>query len=306
VSDSRGMLSRVALGLIVAVGLSATVASGAEVLAYAAGDVAQCNEAPAQKSIAARTAKMIPDDAVVFVVGDTAYPLATRATLESCYAPTWGRLLPHTYAVPGNHDYVGGSATDFLDYFGARTPHETWFRTQVGDWWVIGLDSNLSNAKLAEQQTWLKGQLKEIEGDGHCVLAMWHHPLFSTGLHRGDGNRMRPAWEALDQAGADLVLNGHEHFYESFGPRDAAGHARPVGLREIIAGTGGAQLRDLSLAGGYKTYARMYGVLELHLQKDRYEYDFRTLDRGIRDSGAAQCRRSQAGQAAGSGPAQQK
>ena len=44
---------------------------------------------------------------------------------------------------------------------------------------------------------------------------------------------------------------------------------------------------------GYKGfYARMYGVLELHLQKDRYEYDFRTLDRGIRDSGSAQCRRS--------------
>ena len=124
--------------------------------------------------------------------GDTAYPLATRATLESCYAPTWGRLLPHTYAVPErNHDYVRGSATDFLEYFGARTPHETWFRTQVGDWWVIGLDSNLSNAKLVAQQAWLEGQLKEIEGDGRCVLAMWHHPLFSTGLHRGDGNRDR-------------------------------------------------------------------------------------------------------------------
>jgi 3',5'-cyclic AMP phosphodiesterase CpdA len=289
------MLSRTILGLFISLAFGSTAASAAEVLAYAAGDVAQCGEAPAEKSVAARTAKMIPDNAVVFVVGDTAYPHATRATLQACYAPTWGKFLSRTYAVPGNHDYVSDSAADFLGYFGARTPHETWFRAQVGDWWVIGLDSNLSHEKLAEQQAWLDGQLHEIEGDGRCVLAMWHHPLFSTGLHHGDGNRMRPAWAALDRAGADLVLNGHEHFYESYGPRDAEGHDLAVGLREIIAGTGGAQLRDLSLASGYKTYARVYGVLELHLQKDRYEYAFRTLEGKVRDSGSAQCRRSPAG-----------
>ena len=287
------MLNRRSVVAVLAVLVwNVATAKGAEVLAYAAGDVAQCGEAPAQKSVAARTAKMIPDDAVVFVVGDTAYPLATHATLESCYAPTWGKFLSRTYAVPGNHDYVNGSAADFLDYFGARTPHETWFRTQVGDWWVIGLDSNLSKEKLVEQQAWLEGQLHEIEGDGRCVLAMWHHPLFSTGLHHGDGNRMRPVWEDLDRAGADLVLNGHEHFYESYGPRDAAGHHLPVGLREIIAGTGGAQLSDLSLVGGYKTYARAYGVLELHLQTDRYEYAFRTVKGKVLDSGSAQCRRA--------------
>lgn len=264
----------------------------ADILAYAAGDVAECGKRPAERSTAAQTAKMIPDNAVVFVVGDTAYPLATHATLESCYAPTWGPFLSRTYAVPGNHDYVNGAATDFLDYFGARTPHETWYRVQVGDWWVIGLDSNISGPKLAEQQAWLEQQLQDIEGDGHCVLAMWHHPLFSTGLHRGDGNRMRPAWEALDRAGADLVLNGHEHFYESYRPQDAAGHPVPVGLREIIAGTGGAGLYDLSLRSGYKKYARVHGLLELHLQPDRYEYAFRTLRGKVLDSGAAQCRRS--------------
>jgi acid phosphatase type 7 len=263
----------------------------AGVLAYAAGDVADC-EVGAEKSAAARTARMIPSDAVVFVVGDTTYPKADRATIESCYAPTWGKFLPHTYAVPGNHDYVDGSVKDFLDYFGARTPNRTWFRARVGDWWVIGLDSNISGAELAEQQAWLEEQLKAIEADGRCVLAMWHHPLFSTGLHRKDGERMRPAWAALDKAGADLVLNGHEHFYESFDPRDASGHTALTGLREIIAGTGGAHLYDLSLGQGYKTYVRIHGVLELHLEPDRYEYAFRTVDGRVRDSGMAQCRRA--------------
>ena len=80
-------------------------AASTEILAYVAGDVAECNGRPPEKSAAARTAKMIPPDAVVFVVGDTTYPTADRATLEACYTPTWGRFLSRTYAVPGNHDY---------------------------------------------------------------------------------------------------------------------------------------------------------------------------------------------------------
>jgi hypothetical protein len=261
------------------------------VLAYAAGDIAECKGDP-QKSAAAKTARMIGPDAVIFVAGDTTYPVADRATLDYCYTPTWGQFLARTYAVPGNHDYVNGSARDFLEYFGARTPERTWFRAQVGDWWVIGLDSNLHGAGLAEQQSWLEEQLREVAGDGRCMLALWHHPVFSTGLHRKDGAHMRPAWVALAQAGADLVLNGHEHFYESFEPKDALGRNGATGLREIIAGTGGARLIDLSIARGAKTYARVRGLLELHLDKDRYEYVFRTLKGRIRDQGAARCNRA--------------
>jgi 3',5'-cyclic AMP phosphodiesterase CpdA len=279
--------------LLVIVLLSLTAGAGhawGGVLAYAAGDVADCKKGP-EKSEAARTARLIPPDAFVLIPGDTTYPLADRETLEACYTPTWGQFLSRTYAVPGNHDYVRGSAQDFLDYFGARTPQRTWFRADVGDWWVIGLDSNLSGAALAEQQAWLEDQLKAIEGDHRCVLAMWHHPVFSTGLHRKDGARMRPAWAALERAGADLVLNGHEHFYESFDPKDDQGRNQPDGMREIIVGTGGARLIDLSIARGAKTYARVHGLLELRLEKDHYEYAFRTLNGRIRDSGAAQCRR---------------
>ncbi len=285
-------MRRASLLLFTAFLVCTALQSRATVVAYAAGDIAQCEGGDPQHSAAARTARMIPADAVVFVVGDTAYPFANRQTLEACYAPTWGRFLEHTYAVPGNHDYINGSARDFLDYFGARTPRHTWFRAQVGDWWVIGLDSNVGGATLQEQQAWLGQQLQAIEGDGRCVLAMWHHPVLSTGLHRRDGERMRPAWDALNRAGADLVLNGHEHFYESFEPRDDSGHPVAVGMREIIAGTGGAHLYDLSIAGGYKTFVRVHGLLELHLDKDRYTYAFRTSGGRVRDEGGAQCRRS--------------
>jgi hypothetical protein len=277
--------------VLLSVLLSVASPAWSGVLAYAAGDIGECEGKPAQQSDAARTARMIPSDAVVFVVGDTAYPQADLATLNACYAPTWGPFLPHTYAVPGNHDYVAGSPQDFLKYFGARTPHHTWFRALVGDWWVIGLDSNITGPLLDEQQAWLEQQLKEIESDGRCIVSMWHHPVFSTGLHRKDGKRMLPAWAALERAGADLVLNGHEHFYESFKRKDALGRGDPAGMREIIAGTGGAGLYDLSVLPGAKTYVRKHGLLELHLEKDRYEYAFRTVGGRTLDSGSAQCRR---------------
>ncbi len=101
---------------------------------------------------------------------------------------------------------------------------------------MIGLDSNISGATLDAQQAWLDAQLKAIEGDGRCVLAMWHHPVFSTGLHRKDGKRMLPAWAALEHAGADLVLNGHEHFYESFERKDSTGNDDPRACARSLPG----------------------------------------------------------------------
>ena len=258
---------------------------------YAAGDVAECAADPAD-SAAAATARLIPEGAPVLVVGDSTYPSATAATLAACYAPTWGRFRADTYAVPGNHDYVWGSARDFLAYFGARTGQHTRFRVALGDWWLIGLDSNLRGQALAHQQAWLERQLKAIGDDGKCIVAMWHHALYSTGLHRGDGAPMRPAWRALDTAGADVVLAGHEHFYEAFEPLDADGGRPEAGIREFVVGTGGAHLRDLSLSAQHRAFAREHGVLELELAADHYRWAFHAVSGEIRDSGSAPCRRA--------------
>jgi 3',5'-cyclic AMP phosphodiesterase CpdA len=235
---------------------------------------------------------MLPRDPTVFVLGDTAYPFATLENLNRCYGPTWGRYLAHTYAVPGNHDYVNGSAADFLTYFGARGGRTTWWRAQVGEWWVFGLDSNISGEDLAAQQHWLQGELVKIAGDGRCIAALWHHPLFSTGLHHGDGNRMRPVWAMLDAAGADLILNGHEHYYESFEPKNAQGDLVASGPREIIAGVGGAALADLSLGFEHRAYARVHGVVRLDLDAHSYRYAFVTLTGETRDAGEGVCRRA--------------
>ena len=57
----------------------------------------------------------------------------------------------------------------------------------------------------------------------------------------GNTATVAPLWDALYAAGADIVLNGHDHDYERFAPQTPAGVADPgAGIREFVVGTGGA------------------------------------------------------------------
>jgi hypothetical protein len=105
---------------------------------------------------------------------------------------------------------------------------------------------------------------------------------------------MRAFWDMLDGAGADLVLSGHEHFYEAFEPLDADGRqaAAGQGIRQFTAGTGGATLYGF-WRPPYASRARVlsHGVLQLTLAADRYAWRFVDVDGAIRDAGIAACRR---------------
>jgi acid phosphatase type 7 len=260
---------------------------------YAAGDIGLCGANP-RTSPAAATAALIPEGATVLVLGDSVYPRADRATLERCYGATWGERHARTFAVPGNHDYIAGSAAAFLEYFGSPRSGPTWFRVELGGWWLIGLDSNLHGAALSAQDTWLDNELATIAGDGRCIAAIWHHAFLSTGFHQGDGAPMRHAWSALARAGADLVLSGHEHFYEAFSPRDARGHRARYGMTEFVVGTGGGQLADWSLEPwAHRAYARRYGVLALDLEPDRFRWRFITVGGAVLDHGETACHHAQ-------------
>ena len=67
---------------------------------------------------------------------------------------------------------------------------------------------------------WLREDLAAHAAD--CVLAYWHAPVFSSGPHTPDP-AMHQIWSILYKAGADVVLNGHDHIYERFAPQDDKG-----------------------------------------------------------------------------------
>ena len=71
---------------------------------------------------------------------------------------------------------------------------------------------------------------------GDHVIAYWHHPRFSSGEH-GNDDTVQPFWDALYAAGADIVLNGHDHDYERFAPQTPSGQADSAhGIREFVVG----------------------------------------------------------------------
>jgi hypothetical protein len=274
----------VSIAWVAALGLAAPV----EV--YAAGDVADCRKVPASESMAERTAALIPPGATVLMLGDAVYQYATRDGLANCYDPTWGIHRSSTMAVAGNHDRVDGSTEDFRDYFGQRTGAEGYFARRLGAWLVVGLDSDPSFAGSSTQLQWLEATLEENR-DARCTLAMWHVPLHSSGLHRGRGEHMRPYWALLERYGAEVVLNGHEHFYEAFDPLDAAGRPAGDGIREFVVGTGGARLYGF-WRPPYESRARIrrHGVLHLTLGDGGYAWQFTDVDGNRADPGAARCR----------------
>ena len=103
---------------------------------------------------------------------------------------------------------------------------------------------------------------------------------------------MRDIWRLLNQAGADVVLNGHDHDYERFAPQDADARASSRGIREFVIGTGGAPLYDrTSQQPNSELWEnRTWGVLTLTLKNGSYDWRFLPIDgQGFSDAGSAAC-----------------
>jgi hypothetical protein len=279
----------VPLALLVAA-LVMAPSNAAPVVVYAAGDIAECRGKPAERSGAALTAKLVPAGATVLIPGDTAYPFATTEILQSCYQPTWGAFRATTLVAPGNHDYIDGRSDDFRAYFGDGAAATGYFARRVGDWLVIALDSEQAGGSLERQFEWLKEILRE-NGDVRCSLAFWHRPAFSSGIEHGSSEKMQRFWALLHGNGVEFALNGHEHFYEAFGPLDATGHEAADGMREFVVGTGGARLYPTwsPLHQSRVRHAR-HGVLKLTLDAGSYAWQFIDTRGRVLDAGEAACR----------------
>jgi hypothetical protein len=99
--------------------------------------------------------------------------------------------------------------------------------------------------------------------------------------------------EALYEAGAEVVLTGHEHLYERFAPQTPSGVANPNGIRQFIVGTGGKSRHGLARTPPRNAEARtasVYGVLALTLHPDSYDWRFvPEAGRTFTDSGSHPC-----------------
>jgi len=99
-------------------------------------------------------------------------------------------------------------------------------------------------------------------------------------------------WQIFYEAGAELVINGHEHNYERFAPMNAVGQADPLGLREFVVGTGGRDLYSFGtlLPNSEVQNDTSFGVLKLTLRPTGYDWQFvPAAGSTFTDSGSTEC-----------------
>jgi acid phosphatase type 7 len=257
-----------------------------------AGDISRCSSSD-DEATAALVARL--PEATVFTTGDNVYPDGTAANYAECYEPTWGAFKDRTRPAAGNHDYHTPGAAAYFDYFGAAAgaPGKGWYSYDLGSWHVVVLNSNCDEVggcgPGSPQERWLRADLAAHPGD--CTLAYWHHPRFSSARH-GNQPAVEPFWRALYEAGADVVLNGHDHSYEVFAPQDPAGAADPRGIREFVVGTGGARPYRFETvqANSVSRSSGTAGVLRLTLRPGSYDWQFLPVAGGTHtDAGSADC-----------------
>lgn len=262
----------------------------------AAGDIASCSSGNDEATAALLRARPA---ATIAVLGDAVYENGTVDEYNRCYAPNWGRPgeKSRTRPTPGNHDYQTSGASGYFDWFGAAAGErgKGYYSYDLGSWHVVVLNSNCSDVggchSGSAQERWLAADL--AAHPARCTVAYWHHPLFSSDP-RGGHTSVRPLWNRLYAARAELVLNGHAHQYERFTPKRPDGTADAAnGIREFVAGMGGRSLNPFAsspAAGSERRDNGAYGVLRLTLDADSYAWQFVPTGGGSpRDSGSQRC-----------------
>src|SRR4051794_4584812 len=252
----RGRVQRLLalpLAILSALALASSAAAADPTIA-AAGDIA-C--APADPLFNAglggpdncaqqRTSDLIGGVDAVLALGDNQYNGGGLADFMASYDPSWGRFKAITRPVPGNHEYGTPGAAGYFDYFGDRagTRGQGWYSFDLGAWHVLAINSECDElgdacAPGGAQEAWVRQDL--AAHPTACTLAFWHEPRFASGSAPiENAAAMGPIWSALYDAGVDLALVAHKHFYERLAPLNVAGAAdRAGGIRQLIVGTGG-------------------------------------------------------------------
>ena len=245
----------------------------------------------------------------VLLLGDIQYDTGEFTDFETSFVPYWRGVKAPIYSVAGNHDYgngqrnpanIDGYKKAFDTFFPDATyskEGKSYYDYGLGQWDIYALDSNCEYVGGcgvgSEQYDWLTSKVNA--STAKCSIAMWHHPVYTSGIHKEAESVSRGSdfWKFLEPAGTDIVLNGHDHNYERLGRLSAIGEPSTDGMREFVSGTGGMNLRQTSAPfapASEKIIDNSFGYLYLELYPGRYTWQFKDLSGEVLDRGADVCR----------------
>ena len=226
----------------------------------------------------------------VVMLGDNLYG-GSRDTdykkkFEDPYKPILDAKIKF-YASLGNHDSSNATLYKLFNMNGERCYT---FSPKPGVRF-FALDSNYMDRT---QLAWLEKELAASGSD--WKIAFFHHPLYSSGGRHGSDLQLRALLEPLFlKYGVDLVLAGHEHFYERIKPQK--------GIYYFISG-GAGKLRGGDVGPGSELTAKGfdtgYHFMLMELDKDALHFQAisdqgKTVDSGTLARFNDEARRKMAG-----------
>jgi hypothetical protein len=151
---------------------------------------------------------------LVLMLGDNIYgrddPRDYRKKFEVPYQPLLDAGVKF-YAALGNHD---DPKQRFYKNFNMGGERYYSFKAPRGGVRFFAIDSNYVDKAQLE---WLG---KELQASADWKICFFHHPLYSAGKKHGPSEELRSVLEPLFvKHGVDVVLQGHEHFYERTKPQ---------------------------------------------------------------------------------------
>jgi len=249
---------------------------------------------------------------ITTTLGDPCPSSQTGCSFPASSAPV-AQPIPRSDGQAGHFEQTGGVGQT-VPPGGPVGVGDGWYSYNLGPWHLISLNiecetqpgaCSFSNGTwLARETEWLKKDLEE--NHSACTLAYWHQPTYSgADSLTEEGITAGTWWQMLYDAGADLVVNGHDHLYARYAPIrpyfDAAdtsvagvtgtwlGTSDPKrGIREFIVGTGGETLDTLVTAPASSTdwdgtfnqkflqkgTGNYWGVMALTLDPNGYQWDY--------------------------------
>ena len=170
----------------------------------------------------------------VVMVGDNIYGGNSAKDYDRKFALPYKPLLDDGikfYAALGNHD---DPSERYYKPFNMNGERYYTFKPADGVRF-FALDSNYMDEK---QLKWLDDQL--ATSGSEWKIAFFHHPPYSSGETHGSDEALRTQLEPrFVKAGVNVVLTGHEHFYERVKPQK--------GIAYFITGSS-AKLREGNIA----------------------------------------------------------
>lgn len=185
---------------------------------------------------------------VVIHVGDISYYGSVADRWREVFVEPFGPLLDagvQFEMAVGNHELeevpseeADREIAETLRLIGSEGRY---YRTRYGpvDFFIIDSSTPLiTGAAAEEQRVWLEREL--AASDAPWKVAALHHPPYASGPKRGSNLEVREVVEPLFvEYGVQLVLTGHDHFYERSHPQQ--------GIVYVVSGAG-AKLSDVGSA----------------------------------------------------------